>query len=320
MNQYYNRKYFDEMKVGEMFKMGFRPISINRLKGLNIRFQGVYENFADNLNASLALGAYTGMVGVMANYLGYRLAYAVFKETASFNLDRRFSKAKQTDIELSRKEVNRQDIVASEKRLAKAHDTLVRELIDYGKRPITDGMDVIIRAMIIFAWTTFETLCEDLLEKTIDIRPKTFAVLKGRNQKRAMPAWEGTDLKGKVHPFSDVKRMVGRSRLTYRSVKAIRDSYWLVFHKNYGRIDRIIKHRSIDNLHAVRNVLVHKGGIVDQPFLDRIAGVPQFSKAQDNALLHLDFAMVKWLIRPVFARGISLIVAVNRWVREHPDA
>jgi len=103
-----------------MFKMGFRPISINRLKGLNIRFQGVYENFADNLNASLALGAYTGMVGVMANYLGYRLAYAVFKETASFNLDRRFSKAKQTDIELSRKEVNRQDIVASEKRLWQA--------------------------------------------------------------------------------------------------------------------------------------------------------------------------------------------------------
>jgi hypothetical protein len=316
---YYNRKYFDEMKVGELVKIGFRPISVSRLRGMNIKFQSVYEDFAKNLNATTALGAYTGIIGSSANYLGYRLAYAVHKETGSFDLGKRFSKVTQTDINLSRKEVNAPEVKASRRKLERVHDAMLRELIDSGKRGVTDGMDAVMRAMVVFAWTTFESLCEDLLERAIDMRPNTFAVFRGRPGRRAMPIWEGTNLKGKTNAFSDVKGPKTRNQLTYRSVKAIRDSYWLAFHTHYQQINKIIIHRSIDTLFAVRNVLVHRGGKVDRHFLSRVSGLPLFASAREGTPLCIDFAMVKSIIKPVFGRAIGLIVAVNRWVMQHPD-
>jgi hypothetical protein len=51
-----------------------------------------------------------------------------------------------------------------------------------------------------------------------------------------------------------------------------------------------------------------------------VVGLPDFPNAKTNHPLQLDFGMVKKYIEPVLVGGVKLIVAVNKWVVEHPDA
>jgi len=209
-------------------------------------------------------------------------------------------------------------IIPSDKTLIKNISEAVQIIILRSNDKVAEGLDAIMPALIILAWTAFETLAEDLLSAAIKIRPHLLPPATAMTKARKLQSWEQPTLRGGLKTHSGgLKQRPQMSDLNYRTIGAIRDSYWRIFSSDGQLINRVLGNRSLDTLHAARNVLVHKAGRVDSIFLGRVAGIPMFAKAHLDDPLQLDFGMVKNMIIPVLDRGIRLVGAVNTWIQDH---
>jgi len=314
-----DERYFARNRVSDLVRFGLSELSVEPLRGMLRNFANVYEAYARCINRTYDLAKLPTMLTLEATAFGLNLAEATKEETGSFKYTR-IAKRKRDDIRLRMTKVECDLPPIHPRTLNNRVSSAVQTILARADKKLTDGLDSVMPSLIVFAWTAFEVLCEDLLEKAIDLRPMWFTPLRGRGSKRRLLAWEAMSLRGKTSTHSHGSFGIAkREQLSYSTIKGIRDAYWLAFCVDSRGIDRLIADRKIDTLHAIRNVSVHNGGVVDRVFLNRVAGLPEFTKAGIGDPLQLDFGMVKNLVQPVLARGIKLIAAVNKWVVEHPD-
>jgi hypothetical protein len=79
----------------------------------------------------------------------------------------------------------------------------------------------------------------------------------------------------------------------------------------------VLKHPSLDALSAVRNVIVHNGGIVDEDFLQKTQYLPEQILKPLGEFILLDGLIVASLVRPFMTNGWNLIGAVDNWLKRH---
>jgi hypothetical protein len=59
-----------------------------------------------------------------------------------------------------------------------------------------------------------------------------------------------------------------RDKFNFTVLDSIRDAYSRAFHKDSKQIEAAISEKSIDALNKVRNLIVHKAGIIDKRYHD----------------------------------------------------
>jgi hypothetical protein len=136
----------------------------------------------------------------------------------------------------------------------------------------------LLESQITLAWTAFETLSEDV--------------------------WQAVQA---CHPQSVT------TRPNFRRLESIRATYRGLLPTSEN-INTILSDSEIRKLNLVRNIVVHKGGIVDQEFLDQAEKIAWHVSDPLYKLIHIDGARVKELVNPAIRAGEDLIRAVDKWL------
>ena len=79
-------------------------------------------------------------------------------------------------------------------------------------------------------------------------------------------------------------------------------------------MDSALADKSLDAMSAVRNVLVHKGGIADQVYVDDRVAAPAAPALEIGEEIQLDGKVVRDLIVPFLSSCTRLISAVDAWL------
>lgn len=196
------------------------------------------------------------------------------------------------------------------------------------------GLEAMISSSILACWTAFETMAGDLWESALNIHPAGLAELKGK-RKRMLSSKDDESVPAPVdgqddtetlrtiplaqvlrHQF-DIKEKMGtvlRTRIRFDHLAGIREAYSLAFHKNFDGVQKALVDESIDALNAVRNLIVHRNGIVDATY-DKKAKYLKLPKADLGHPITLEArSVVVDLLVPPTLRSCDLLKAVDDWV------
>jgi hypothetical protein len=190
-----------------------------------------------------------------------------------------------------------------------------------GKSEVIDGMEAILAAMLVNTWTAFETLSGDLWEAALTCHPKTLSELSGGKSKetsgkddRAIPL---ILLQKYEFDLSTAMGTILKERnIRFDKLEDIRQNYARAF-RDDSVVAEVLSDPSLDSLSAVRNLFVHRAGVVDQKYLNRTKNLPNVPSAAIGEPILLDGEIVSKLTRPVMLRGIALLTAVDDWLAQN---
>lgn len=165
--------------------------------------------------------------------------------------------------------------------------------------PFIHGMfEGILKSLCIQAWTAIEVLIEDLHVKCIEKNPGFFG-------SEVLEKHERTKAKLKGQKFS------------FRSRDKFRDAYKVAFESD-PTINDILLSSELAAIVVVRNLLVHKGGVVDLIFLDDdMREAPQLKNhlnPQLNTRIKMDGTSTRAIIDGAVSKAYELLRAVDRWM------
>jgi hypothetical protein len=204
-----------------------------------------------------------------------------------------------------------------------------------------EGLNATLWAMLTGTWTTFEVVASDLWEASLNAHPAKLCSLDGKpdrisklagsqgrelQEKRREKAFDDTSderliariarTTGGTYNAGNVMGTVLKETFPFHKLSGMRQAYSSSFESRHQEIDRILSDKALDKLNAVRNLLLHQGGIVDEDkFLKVIQKIPwSILGAEIGKPLPIDGEMVRDLISPVLQLGVDLILAVDEWV------
>jgi hypothetical protein len=227
------------------------------------------------------------------------------------------------------------------------YEQFVMNAIDYGTQPVVllasrgaparNGLEAMLSSCITGIWTAFETMAGDLWEAALNVHPSGLAELKGK-RKRLLKDSDDTDAPAadnqddtdaaniKSVPLNEILRhqfkiedkmgSVLRTRRRFDHLAGIKEAYALAFHKKSELIDGLLQQKAIEALNVVRNLIVHRSGIVDQTY-DRKARSLGIPTASIGSPIFLDGQIVRDLMTNVVVLSFNFIVAVDTWVAEN---
>jgi hypothetical protein len=182
------------------------------------------------------------------------------------------------------------------------------------------GAPEMLASYISAMWTIF---AGDLWEAAINGHPSGLSGLHGRkiHSNRAQT-------EEKTIPLSQIERYgydltsnmgtILREKFNFNSLKGIREAYSVAFHKDTSKVDASLSDTSLDALSEVRNLITHKGAIVDQRYSERTKDLPLAPEGQIGERISLDGAIVTALVGAGLDRCNDLIFAVDDWLQRHP--
>jgi hypothetical protein len=180
------------------------------------------------------------------------------------------------------------------------------------------------------AWTAFETMAGDLWEAALNEHPIGLADLQGkkRDKKSSNPSSNNEVSENKKlvkldllrsHNW-DTKNKMGtilKEKFAFTTLGGIREAYASAFHKDFDDIDTFIFNESLDRLSALRNVIVHKGGIADSEYVRRAKDFSALPQTKAGEKVILDGKMVADLIADVIVECAGLAQKVDMWLLNH---
>ncbi len=88
------------------------------------------------------------------------------------------------------------------------------------------------------------------------------------------------------------------------------------FSEKFSKVDAAINSKSLDNISAVRNVFLHKGGEADDEYvrLQKFLSIPKANKGEK---IKLNGQNTSDLIKPAIASSKSLMIAVDDWIHDN---
>jgi hypothetical protein len=190
---------------------------------------------------------------------------------------------------------------------------------------LADGAEAWMAAQITGTWTAFETLAEALWEQALNVNPVGLADLSGgkrsggKDEDKSVPLWmlskHGYDLSAKMGTIL-------KDKFSFDRLDDIRRAYEQARFDGDEEIATLIHDSSLDALSAVRNMIVHNGGIADSEYLSKRSCLPSGAIASLGEPVLFDGQLVSALIAPATQLGWTLIAAFDRWLsaRGHGDS
>ena len=166
----------------------------------------------------------------------------------------------------------------------------------WGSTPHMHGsLHDLLQALAIQTWGAFEALAEDIYSNVLEEQLTSIAI--------------PTD------------KEIEDNKLFLTSRRAILRTYKYTFKVENSSIVKALKSRALVPLSLVRNLLVHKAGVIDQVFLNARNGIPvllELRKPGKKAPIELTGGSVRKLIDPVVPIGYELLNSVDRWISANP--
>lgn len=153
----------------------------------------------------------------------------------------------------------------------------------------------LLQGLIVQTMSAFEVLAEDLCRNTMKTGINSVAIPTEKE-------WR-------------------KNQLGFTSRKKIRDTYAFVFSTDNDKIKSVLASTSIDAIALIRNVLIHKDGVIDKVFMDGSKSVPQLSHFRSlgkDADVLITGTWVRALVDPVIPMGYELLNTVDDWLFAHP--
>jgi len=167
-----------------------------------------------------------------------------------------------------------------------------------------------------------------LWETALNRHPAVLAELRGkkkRDTKAETDASENPESLKHVH-LSEILRYqfdlrnkmgsVHRNQRRFDSLTGIREAYRIAFSKNANAIDRVVDYNGLDALNAVRNLIVHRAGIVDREYKKRTSYL-KIPDAELGESILLDGQLTMDMMISVIQASFHLIGAVDKWIAEN---
>jgi hypothetical protein len=188
------------------------------------------------------------------------------------------------------------------------------------------GQRVLLSSATSGAWTAFECVATDAWVAAVNARPMQLwkkawdapgaegqaEGLDGKSVPVGLPAKYGFDLRGHLGDLL-------KTRFDFTSVSGIEKAY-----RDTLGVSEAMK-RSLDSvtlrgLEVIRNVVVHRGGVVDQAFKDRVRKF-EAQEGVEYAVgspLPLDGRVVSKLVAAALEAGCDLLRFVDDWLADNP--
>lgn len=241
-----------------------------------------------------------------------------------------FNEATKLEVERSKK-----DLAAYDKEVKfRAFDAFTRwVMISLSPAPqVTRGLDAMFSSLLLGTWTAFEAMAADAWEQAVNAHPKTLSELKGNWKQRFRRAAstlsavqaspELAVLESKQVPLGllqkyqyDLRSAMGsllRPRFSFDRLDGIREAYGSAFPET-PRLDKALSDESLDALSALRNLLVHRAGIVDSEYLRKAKSL-KLPQATLGMPVTLDGDVVMNLIGPAINASNELLSSVDEWL------
>lgn len=196
--------------------------------------------------------------------------------------------------------------------------------------PIRAGSEAILVSQLTGMWTAFESLAGDLWTCAVNAHPQVLAKLEGsknrisnsqKERERQQSDTSGTVERELLDKFSrgtyDLRHKMGnvlRESFSFIKLSGIRVAYSRAFSERYEKIDAALSNRALDALNAIRNVIVHNAGRIDDEYFDKAKSLPTIPRGAIGEQIAFDGLMVEALAKPVFEISRDLIAAVDSWI------
>lgn len=186
------------------------------------------------------------------------------------------------------------------------------------------------------AWTAFEAFAGDLWEVVLNIHPRGLSDLNGEKNRFRKGAAKGVTSEDKINRTEsqsvsltlvqkyqyDLSAKMGSilkedRRVNFVKLEGIREAYARAFFKDSDTIDRALNNPALDALSLVRNVLIHRAGVVDSEYVARSQKFVLAPNAKLGEILNLDGIIVSDLIRGSIMASSDLVIAVDKWIGQH---
>lgn len=195
-------------------------------------------------------------------------------------------------------------------------------IIESNKEQAWDAVQATMAAMLIGLWTAFESLAQDTWIAAVNVKPVPLAqrVLDPRLQKGDQSksiSWKVISSAGFNLEKSMGTILLRERKVDFQSLENIRDAYKAAF---AGEFESIFDSHNVElfRLETVRNLFVHKGGIIDDKFIKRMGDEPGFKEKEGHSL-SVDGEYVANKANVVSVCSTQLIQAVDKWLSENPS-
>ncbi len=187
-------------------------------------------------------------------------------------------------------------------RIGEVLQQLIQNAAIRDREQIELGLGATLASVIIGAWTAFEAIATDLWVESVNLHPWGLAEIKG--QPLATKNEDAEDLGEDEAPkldksvslnmlqrhgydISDHMGDILKNKFNFNVLVGIRSAYRAAWGKE-DEMDRILKVEKLSVLGAVRNVLVHNGGIADPRFVRRVKGDSRFGTITPDQPITID--------------------------------
>ncbi len=191
-------------------------------------------------------------------------------------------------------------------------------ILDRSAYSANDGAEAWLDAQITATWTAFEAMAGDLWEAALNCKPKGLADLPGKrpppqDERRILLKWLYANDYDLSHLMGTVLK---EEQYKFESLAQIRKAYLDAFPAVAIDVHEPLASEALDALAAMRNVIVHNGGVIDKEF-QNAKGVPPEAMGPLNSAIKIDGALVAKIVGPVLRIGHKLLVEVDQWIATH---
>lgn len=190
--------------------------------------------------------------------------------------------------------------------------------LDHSGPAYQDTLETLLKSILIQMWGNIEVMLGDLWELVLNEHPYHLSGLLGNDSEKQI----SLSLLEK-HKF-DLSKTMGtllKGKFTFTVLVDIKKAYSAAFRDDGESIQQHLASDSLRGLSAVRNVLVHRGGILDENFMkgsSKIAELDEIRSYGVGGSLFLDGITLKNLIDPALKSSVDVIKSVDEWLIAHP--
>jgi hypothetical protein len=197
-------------------------------------------------------------------------------------------------------------------------------VLEEAKGDAWSAIQATMSAMLIGLWTAFESLAQDTWINAVNTCPSPLAdnimsaqdsALKTGNQSKS---FSYSHFIGSGYDFrqSMGNLLFAEKKVDFQQLKTIRAAYKAAF---AGHLEPIFEqhHLELFRLEAVRNLFVHKGGIIDGKFVERMGNEPVL-REKIGQPLSVSGEYVAHKANVASVCSTQLIQAVDKWLLDNP--
>ena len=196
---------------------------------------------------------------------------------------------------------------------------------------IESGFEAIFPAMLVATWSSFESLVGDLWVRCLNLRPRLGLVALDANVSPGDDEQIAYDklrkslnitvnlLKRWDYNLRNRMGEVLRDQWNFSSREKSRNAWYKVFGDSKTHLKKILDDKPLQWTNALRNAIVHNGGVADADFVRQVRQHPTFKRITEGSAILLGGSVVAPLFEATAKRGSELIEFADDWLKNNKE-